>query len=114
MAIYNRYLAIFIFASFWNKPCLLTKKKMLSKTQKMKQYFHLIIKNVLLKNTLNDVDEFYRNIISNMPHNSKVNYCESLIFRTTVDLKQCNCKIKKSNLKQLLKASIFELKKLKN
>jgi hypothetical protein len=78
----------------------------------MKSYIHLYTKAILFKNTLIEVDEFYRNIVSKMPNINKINYCESLIFRTMEDLKQCNCKFKKLKLKQLVKASVFELKKL--
>lgn len=78
----------------------------------MKRYIHLYIKTIFLKSTLIEVDEFYRNIVSKMSLNDKINYCESLIFRTMEDLKRCNCKLQKIKLKQLLKASTFELKKL--
>ena len=76
------------------------------------RYVHLYIKAIFFKNSLIGVDDLYKNIVSKMSYNDKINYCESLIFRTKKDIKLCKCKIRKIKLIQLLEASIFELKKL--
>lgn len=84
---------------------------MLSSIHRMKQYILLYIKVIFVKRTLMDIDAFYRNIVSELSYNDKINYCESLVFRTQEDLKKCKCKLRKIKLKQLLKVSTFELKK---
>ena len=80
----------------------------------MKQYIELYTKTIFSKKTLIDIDEFYRNVISKLPNNEKINYCESLAYRVLEDRKQCKCKLKRLGLKQLFKASTFELKRLKS
>jgi hypothetical protein len=80
----------------------------------MNQLVKLLRKILFSNASLTKVDSFYRNTVSSMPFDYKVNYCESLIFRTYDDINLCRCVIKKRKLKKLVKISKAELKKLKS
>ncbi len=69
-------------------------------------------KNILLKKSLEEIDELYKTIVCTMSYSHRKEYCESLIFRTIKDLDCCQCKLKSIKLRQLLKATISELEKL--
>jgi hypothetical protein len=74
----------------------------------------MLSKKLMLKKTLKDFDEFYKNIISTMPNSCKINYCESLVYRTSNDIELCDCKTKIIKLKNLLEVSKIELEKLQH
>ena len=71
------------------------------------------IERVIFKESLNDIDEFYKNIVSGLSYCVRINYCESLIFRTISDINSCYCRFRKKELELLLKASKLELNKLR-
>ncbi len=85
---------------------------MVSGIMMMKRYIELYAKTIFFKKPLKAIDEFYNNIILQLPDNEKISYCESLVFRAQEDSKQCTCKLKRLRLKQLLRASTLELKRL--
>ena len=80
----------------------------------MKFPFNLFSSFLVVPLRLENIDTFYKNAVSKMPSKYKINYCESLIYRVEDDIKHCECKRRKKELKRLLKASNSELLKLKN
>ncbi|MDY8134633.1 hypothetical protein [Aquimarina sp. 2201CG5-10] len=62
---------------------------------------------------LTEVDDLYKKIFSNFTTLNRIDYCESLIYRTKNDLSHTRCPIKKKKLKTLLKAANAEIKYLK-
>ncbi len=65
------------------------------------------------KKSLIRKDDLYDKIISKLPTENRIKYCESLIYRTTEDLSKSKCTTKKRKLTKLLDAAKNELKKLK-
>ncbi len=68
------------------------------------------------KNTSNSLihkDQLYKSVISKLPAPNRINYCESLIYRTKNDLLHSKCQIKKNRLKKLLIAAEIEKRMLK-
>lgn len=65
------------------------------------------------KKPLTCIDNLYNTIISKLPTENKIKYCESLIYRTTEDLSNSKSAAQKKNLTMLLNAAKSELKKLK-
>lgn len=56
------------------------------------------------------IDALYKSVISKLPMSNRINYCESLIYRTNKDLLNTKCRLKKRKLRQLLKAAETEIK----
>lgn len=67
-----------------------------------------------LPKELSQIDNLYGKVISKFPAASRIDYCESLIYRTQNDLTNTKCRIKKMKLKRLLKAAKTERKSLVN
>jgi hypothetical protein len=65
-------------------------------------------------NSLINVDQLYKNVISKLPIVNRIKYCESLMYRTTEDISNSKYRFTKRKLKKLLKATEIELKKLNN
>ncbi|MDO5980376.1 hypothetical protein [Flavivirga spongiicola] len=80
---------------------------------KIKLNFLRFKDKVIFEASLSDIDEFYRNIVSDFSYFIRINYCESLIFRTIADIDSCCCRFQKKELELLLKASKQELDKLR-
>ncbi len=66
------------------------------------------------KKTLMEIDPLYRKVISKLPNPNRISYCESLIYRSKKDLLSTKCNIKKRKLKNLLKATQHEIKRIDN
>ncbi len=64
-------------------------------------------------NLLLRIDLLYNSVISKLPVSNRINYCESLIYRTSKDIRDTKCRLKKRKLKRLLKAAKTEIKELK-
>ncbi len=58
------------------------------------------------------LDHLYKKIISKFDDSNRIDYCESLIYRTQKDLSDTRCRMKRRKLKRLLKAAKLEIKKL--
>ena len=65
------------------------------------------------KKSLICIDNLYDTVISKLPIENRIKYCESLIYRTTEDLSKSKCISKTRKLTKLLDAAKKELKKLK-
>lgn len=65
-------------------------------------------------NSLINLDQLYKNVISKLPIANRIKYCESLMYRTTEDISNSKCRFTKRKLKKLLKATEIELRKLNN
>ncbi|MEK6152462.1 hypothetical protein WIW50_04355 [Flavobacteriaceae bacterium 3-367] len=78
---------------------------------KPKRYSMFSLGN-MFKNSLVQIDDLYRNIVSKLPTIARSEYCKSLIHRTNEDLSCAKCKKKRRKLKKLLKVARKELKKL--
>ena len=57
-------------------------------------------------------DSLYKSVISKLPSDNRIKYCESLIYRTSEDLSNSKCIFKKRKLTKLLEAAKGELKDL--
>ncbi|GAA4275489.1 hypothetical protein GCM10022259_02130 [Aquimarina mytili] len=66
------------------------------------------------KKTLIEIDSLYKKVISQLPNPDRINYCESLMYRSKNDLVSTKCRIKRRKLKRLIKATTYEIKKLEN
>ncbi|AXT53166.1 hypothetical protein D1818_20910 [Aquimarina sp. BL5] len=58
-------------------------------------------------------DELYKTIISKLPIQNRIDYCESLICRIQLDLLKSECRIQKRKFKKILKAAKTEINNLK-
>jgi len=61
---------------------------------------------------LSQVDKLYGRVISKLPDANRIDYCESLVYRTEKDVAETRCKVKKRKLKKLLHAARLERKNL--
>ncbi len=58
-------------------------------------------------------DNLYNTVISKLPIQNRIDYCESLICRIQLDLLQSKCRIQKRKFKKILKAAKTEINSLK-
>ncbi len=62
--------------------------------------------------SLRNLDQLYKNVISKLPISNRIKYCESLMYRTKEDISNSNCRFTKRKLKKLLKVTEMELQEL--
>ena len=78
----------------------------------MKIKFLQLYKKLIQRKSLKSLDDLYKNDISKLPVNYRINYCISLIYRTKEDIARCKCKLKKEKLKKQLIVATYELEML--
>lgn len=61
---------------------------------------------------LAELDDIYGKAISKLPVATRLEYCRRLLHRCKFDLHGVDCKIKKQQLKTLLKSTVTEISKL--
>ncbi len=64
------------------------------------------------KKNLTHFDNLYKDVISKLPIENRIKYCESLIYRISEDISNSNNILKKRKLKRLLNTAKNELKKM--
>jgi len=58
-------------------------------------------------------DNLYKTVISKLPIQNRIYYCESLIYRIQKDLLNSTCQLQKKELKTISKLAETELKHLR-
>ncbi|RRQ48664.1 hypothetical protein DZC72_13355 [Maribacter algicola] len=61
---------------------------------------------------LAQLDDIYDKAISKLPVATRLEYCRRMLHRCKFDLHGVDCKIKKQQLKTLLKSTVTEISKL--
>ncbi len=76
-----------------------------------------LLKHLKFLNSRKDLislDGLYKDCISKLPLEYRINYCQSLLYTTSEDLKKHVCETKRKTLKKLLQSIHIELKNLNN
>lgn len=58
-------------------------------------------------------DNLYKTVISKLPIQNRIYYCESLVYRIQKDFINSTCQLRKKELKTVLKLAEIELKYLR-
>jgi uncharacterized alpha-E superfamily protein len=62
--------------------------------------------------SLPEMDNLYKTAISDLAADTRIAYCQSLIYRTQLDLEMVKEKVKRHELEQFLKAAQNEIHRL--